>query len=262
MLLLFDRRDIRNRARWRLVNAKDMFKRIAPRRIAVSQVSNASPLVKAHRVAVLGVLTVLITTNVASAEPLPPGTVACSISGYSIATDRAGAAVRGEPQASAKILGRLAPAQRARKADNEDVPPSDQLWRTEFDIVGFREGWLLIENALHPYDDPNRRSVLGRRSTGGVKTHSGRGWVSLKDVGGKYTYHHRNFPNGALYSEPHADALRLPARNGRDEPIQGGNSPRRVLGCDGDWVKVESHDGVVGWWKGLCGEPIADCDRQ
>lgn len=241
---------------------KTMFKRSAPPPIARGHVSNAPILVKAHGVAVLSAFSVLIATTAGNAQPLPPDTVACKISGYSTATDRAGAAVRGEPQASASILGRLAPAQRATKADNEDVPPSDQLWRTGFDVVGFREGWLLIENALHPYDDPDRRSVLGRRSTGGVKTYSGRGWISLKDAGGKYTYHHRNFPNGALYSEPHADALRLPAKNGRGEPIQGGNSPKRVLGCNGDWVKVESHDGVVGWWKGLCGEPIADCDRQ
>jgi hypothetical protein len=203
-----------------------------------------------------------MTITAGSAQPLPPETVACKISGYSIATARPGAAIRTEPEASAKIVGRLAPAQRATKADNEDVPPSDQLWRTEFEVVGFREGWFLIEKALHPYDDPNRRSVLGRRSTGGVKTYAGRGWINLKDVGGKYTYHHRSLPNGALFSEPRAEAVRLPAKNGRGDPIQGGNSPKKVLGCDGDWVKVESHDGVVGWWKGLCGQPIGDCDKH
>jgi hypothetical protein len=165
-----------------------------------TNVSNALTLVRAHKAAILGAITLLSTTMAGSAQPLPPEIVACKISGYSIVTDRAGAAVRSEPKASARILGRLAPGQRATKADNEDVPPSDQLWRAEFQIVGFQEGWLLIENALHPYDDPNRRSVLGRRSTGGVKTYSGRGWISLKDVGGKYTYHHRSLPNGALYS--------------------------------------------------------------
>ncbi len=215
----------------------------------------------ARTFAALSVVTLLTATFAASAQPLPPETVACSISGYSVATDRAGAAVRAEPNATAKILGRLAPAQKATKIDNEDVPPGDQLWRTEFQVVGFREGWFLIDKALHPYDDPNRRSVLGRRSTGGVKTYSGRGWISLKDVGGKYTYHHRGLPNGALFSEPSSDAARLPAKNALGDPIQGGNSPKRVLSCNGDWVKVESHDGVMGWWKGLCGQPIADCDR-
>lgn len=215
-----------------------------------------------HESASLGVFTILLLTTASSAQPLPPETAACEISGYSIVTDRSGAAIRAEPDASARILGRLAPAQRATKVDNEDVPPSDQLWRTEFQVVGFREGWFLIEKALHPYDDPNRRSVLGRRSTGGVKTYAGRGWISLKDMGGKYTYHHRSLPNGALYSEPNTEAVRLPAKNGRGDPIQGGNSPKQVLACSGDWVKVESHDGVVGWWKGLCGQPIGDCDKH
>jgi hypothetical protein len=213
-------------------------------------------------IATLSITTLLITTTAGRAQPLRSETVACKISGYSIATDRAGAAVRAEPDASAKILGRLAPAQKATKADYEDVPPGDQLWRTEFQVVGFREGWFLIEKALHPYDDPDRRSVLGRRSTGGVKTYAARGWISQKDVGGKYTYHHRSLPNGALFSEPQADATRVAAKNGRGEPIQGGNSPKRVLSCNGDWVQVESHDGVVGWWRGLCGKPIADCDRD
>ena len=130
---------------------------------------------RAHGVSRFGVFAILITTTAASSQPLPLETVACNISGYSIATDRAGAAVRAEPDASARILGRLAPPQRATKADNEDVPPSDQLWRTQFEVIGFRDGWFLIENALHPYDDPNRRSVLGRQSTGGVKTYAGRG---------------------------------------------------------------------------------------
>lgn len=209
-----------------------------------------------------GCAVVVFSAMSACAQPLQPKTIACAVSGYSVLTDRAGAVVRAEPEISAKIVGRLAPAQKATKADSEDVPPSDQLWRTQFQVVGFRDGWFLIEKALHPYDDPNRKNVLGRRSTGGIKTYSGRGWINLKDVGGKYTYHHRDLPNGALYKEPHLEAARIPAKNGRGDPIQGGNSPKKVLGCHGDWVKVESHDGVVGWWHGLCGEPVGDCDRQ
>lgn len=197
----------------------------------------------------------------AGAEPLPPDTTACAISGYAISRSRTGTPVRSEPNKDAKILGRLAPPQKATAIDKEDVPPADEVWRTEFQVVGFREGWFLIEKALHPYDDPERRSVLGRRSTGGVKTYTGRGWVSLADVGGKYTYYHRSMPSGALYAEPSADAQRLPALNWNNTPIQGGNSPTKVLACLGEWVKVESDNGVVGWWKGLCGQPIADCHR-
>ncbi len=70
-------------------------------------------------------------------------------------------------------------------------------------------------------------------------------------------------PDGALYSEPDAQSQRLPAMNlVGGYPIRGGNFANRVLACNGEWVQIESEDGVVGWWKGLCGEPIADCDRE
>ncbi len=110
----------------------------------------------------------------AQEPPLPPGTTACAISGYAISRNRAGTPVRAEPDKAAKILGRLAPPQKAREPDFEFVPPSDEVWRTQFSIIGFRPGWMLIEKALHPYDDPDRRGALGRRSTGGVKTYAGR----------------------------------------------------------------------------------------
>lgn len=209
--------------------------------------------------AALVAVAVLATALSASAQSLPPDTEACQISGYAISRDKAGTAVRAEPDAKAKIVGRLAPPQKVTKADMEDVPPADEVWRTEFQVIGFREGWFLIEKALHPYDDPDRRGTLGKRSTGGVKTYTGRGWIALKDVGGKYTYYHRTMPSGALYAEPREEATRLPAKNAMEYPIQGGNSPKTILACKGPWVKVQSHDDVVGWWKGLCGQPIADC---
>ncbi len=190
--------------------------------------------------------------------PLPPGTTACAISGYAISRNRAGTPVRAEPDKAAKILGRLAPPQKAREPDFEFVPPSDEVWRTQFSIIGFRPGWMLIEKALHPYDNPDRRGALGRRSTGGVKTYAGRGWISLADVGGKLSFR-RSMGLGALHADPSVDATRLPALNGRGYQIQGGNSPKAVLACSGDWVKVQSDDGVIGWWRGLCGEPIGDC---
>ncbi len=195
----------------------------------------------------------------AGAQSLPPDTTACAISGYAISTNRTGTPVRAEPDKSARILGRLAPPQKARAVDFEFVPPSDELWRTEFRIIGFRPGWMLIDKALHPYDDPDRRGALGRRSTGGVKTYAGRGWISLADVGGKLSFR-KSMSFGALYAEPSTDSTRLPAKNSLDYQIQGGNSPKAVLACSGEWVKVESDDGVAGWWKGLCGEPIGDCE--
>ena len=212
----------------------------------------------------LGILTVVFLVAATSSgwtQALPEGATACSVSAFSTSKDRAGAAVRAEPNVRAKILGRLAPPQKATSRDAEDVDyPADGLWRTEFAVIGFREGWFLIDRALHPYDDPERRGVLGRRTTDGVRTYARRGWISLADVGGKLTFHREILP-GAIFREPRDDSAPLPARNAFGDPIQGGNSPKTVLACQADWVKVETHDGVVGWWRGLCGEPISDCGR-
>jgi hypothetical protein len=224
--------------------------------------SHAPKPIRQLKLAALGAFAFFATSIAATAQPLPAATIACKMSGYSIAKNRAGAAVRSEPTPNAKILGRLAPPQKATSDDNYELAVADGTWRTEFQVIGFQEGWFLIDKALHPYDDVNRRGVLGRRSTGGVKTYAGQGWISLNDVGGKLTYFHRSMPDGSLYSEPRADAARLPAKNALGHEIRGGNSPMKVLGCDGEWVKVESDDGVIGWWKGLCGEPIADCGRD
>ncbi|MGL4438347.1 MAG: hypothetical protein ACRCUE_03680 [Bosea sp. (in: a-proteobacteria)] len=239
-----------------------MFVSIVFPRIAFRRAVNLQAPIKRLLAAALGTFTVLVMAPAGNAQPLPTETIACTVSGYSVARDRAGAPVRAEPKPAAKVLGRLAPPQKATGDDNVELAVADGVWRTEFQIIGFREGWFLIEKALHPYDDPNRRGVLGRRSTSGVKTYAGRGWINLNDVGGKLTYFHRSMPDGALYSEPRADATRLPASNSLGQPIRGGNSPKKVIGCNGEWVKATSDDEVIGWWKGLCGEPIGDCPKD
>jgi hypothetical protein len=197
----------------------------------------------------------------AEAQPLPTGTVSCDIAGMSMDADRKGLAVRAEPDAKARIVGRLAPPQRATKQDIEDtVYPGDKFWRTEFKIIGMRDDWVLIDQAMHPYNDPTRSSDFRRRSTGGVKTYAGQGWIPLKGVGGKLTFW-RHRPETGLYKEPDEKAERLPAKNALGDPLRGGNSPKRLITCQGEWAKVESHDGVIGWWQGYCGQPYSDCDR-
>ncbi|HRJ70194.1 MAG TPA: hypothetical protein PK812_11360 [Beijerinckiaceae bacterium] len=195
-----------------------------------------------------------------SAQSLPEGMTACSISGYSLDRSRAGTPVRAEPNAKAKIVGRIAPPQKATARDLEDISvPTDEVWRAGFQILGIKDGWVLIEKALHPYNDPYYFGTLGRRSTGGIKTYSGRGWLPLSQIGGKVTYY-RKMPLGALYAEPREDAPLLPAKNAMEGPLSGGNQPKRILACSGEWVQVESPDGVIGWWRGLCGAPVSDCE--
>jgi hypothetical protein len=189
-------------------------------------------------------------------QALPAGATPCEMAGYSIDADPRGANIRAEPNAKAKVLGRLAPPQKASQRD--DAFPNDGVWRTAFQIIGFKDGWFLIEKAQHPFDDPETIRMVGRRSTGGVRTYTGRGWIAGSLVGGQYS-NRGGLPAGALYSEPRADASRTPAKNALGAEVGADGGPKRVLACDGDWVKVESHDGVTGWWNSLCSQQVTNC---
>lgn len=190
------------------------------------------------------------------AQGLPAGVTPCDMAGYSIDIDPKGANVRAEPNRAARILGKLAPPQKASNRD--DAYPNDGLWRTAFSIVGFRDGWFLIEKAQHPFDDPETIRMVGRRSTSGVKTYRGRGWIAAALVGGQYS-NRGQLPSGALYAEPRPDAARLSAKNALGAEVGADGGPKKVLACEGDWVKVESHDGVTGWWNSLCSQQVTNC---
>ena len=172
---------------------------------------------RAYRIAAIAAL-LLPLPEVAQAQSLPEGMVACTISAYSLDRSRAGAPVRAEPNLKAKIVGRIAPPQKMRAADAEDVAvPTDEVWRAGFQVLGIKDGWVLIDKAWHPYDNKERFGHLGRRSTGGVKTYSGRGWVPLNQIGGKVTYW-REMPIGSLHKEPRLDAPLIPAKNAGEGP--------------------------------------------
>lgn len=203
-----------------------------------------------------GLLAALVLfCSAAAAQQLPPGVTPCALGGYSIDMDRHGAHVRSAPARTAPALGRLAPPVKAGPKD--EAEPGDGLWRTTFRIIGFKDGWFLIEKAQHPFDDPQTIADRGRRSTGGVKTYAGRGWIAAGLVGGQYA--NAGLPAGALFAEPHEQATRLPARTKLGAPISADGGPKKVLACQGEWVKVESYDGVVGWWKTLCASQVTNC---
>ncbi len=73
--------------------------------------------------AVLGLVLTVLVANSGAANPLPPETVACEMSGYAIARDRAGAAVRAEPDATSRIVGRLARAAAGDSAGQRGCAP-------------------------------------------------------------------------------------------------------------------------------------------
>ena len=178
--------------------------------------------------------------------------------GYSMDRDPKGANVRAEPTRDAPVVGKLAPPMSYKPNPKEEASPVDDVWRTEFRIIGFKDGWFLIEKGLHPFDDPETVATMGKRSTGGVKTYTGRGWIAAGLVGGQYAF--TGLPNkGALYAEPRDGARLLPAKNKLGAPIGADGGPKKVLACVGNWVKVESFDGVTGWYRTLCSNQVSNC---
>ena len=79
---------------------------------------------------------------------LPAGTEPCELGGWSDDKDPNGLNVRAEPSVKGRVLGKLPPPYRLRMGGAENTP--DGGWLTEFRIIGFKDGWFLIEGARPP----------------------------------------------------------------------------------------------------------------
>ncbi|MGL9616524.1 SH3 domain-containing protein [Bradyrhizobium sp. U531] len=183
---------------------------------------------------------------------LPDGTEPCSLGAWSIDKDAGGLNVRAEPSAAARVLGTLPPPYRLKLGGAENTP--DGGWLTEFHIVGFKNGWFLIEGAKPPGKDYEDEKRYPRSAP---KPYAGRGWVASNKVGA-------NYANGAtraggLFQAPFVDAQWTPAQRELGGPIDGDGGPKRLLACSGFWGLVESHDGVRGWWRALCSNQVTNC---
>jgi hypothetical protein len=184
----------------------------------------------------------------AKAATLPAGTVPCDLGAWSTDRDPKGLNVRAEPSAKARILGTLPPPFRFRAKNRSENTP-DTGWLTEFRIIGYKDGWFLIEGAKPPGQDYEDEKVYPRNHP---RPYPGRGWVHGTKVGA-------SFANGAtrqngLFQAPHIDAKWTPA-----DADGGGFGPKRILACSGLWGLVESRDGVTGWWRSLCSNQVTNC---
>jgi hypothetical protein len=186
----------------------------------------------------------------AHGRDLPSGTVPCDLGGYSIDPDPKGLNVRAEPSAQARVLGTLPPRFKIR-GGGEAAPPEG--YATEFKIIGFKEGWFLIEGAQPPGKEYESTRGYPKNAP---KPYPGRGWVAGNKVGA-------NFANGqtrmgGLFQAPHADApwTRVVDRHGNE--IGADSSPDRILACSGIWALVEKN-GKRGWWRSLCSNQVTNC---
>ena len=95
---------------------------------------------------------------------LPEGTEPCSLGAWSWDRDPNGLNVRAEPSVKARVLGTLPPPYRLKMGGSENTPEGG--WLTEFRIIGFKDGWFLIEGATPPgkeYED--ERSIRATRQS-------------------------------------------------------------------------------------------------
>jgi hypothetical protein len=183
---------------------------------------------------------------------LPPETEPCALRAWSADPDPKGLNVRGGPSAKSPVVGPLPPPYRLKTGGSENTP--DGGWLTEFSIIGFKDGWFLIEGATPPGKQYEDEKKYPRNAS---KPYAGRGWVASNKVGA-------NFANGAtryggLFQAPHADAAWTPAKNRDGFPLDGEFGPKRIFACSGVWALVESFDGVRGWWRHLCNNQVTNC---
>ena len=183
---------------------------------------------------------------------LPAGTEPCDLGAWSEDRDPNGLNVRAEPSVKSRVLGTLPPPYRLKMGGSENTP--DGGWLTEFRIIGFKDGWFLIEGASPPgkaYEDEKKYP----RSA--PKPYPGRGWVAANKVGASYA--NGGTRMGGLFQAPFADAKWTQAQRKLGGPLDTDGGPKRLLACSGYWGLVESEDGVRGWWRGLCSNQVTNC---
>ena len=185
-------------------------------------------------------------------SPLPSGITECNFSAFSKDRDPAGLNVRAEPDGKARILGRL-PLSR--------MEPNDPYSTFGADVVGYKKGWFLIEHGFEAVWTPQRpREPL----------YSSRGWVAANLMTAQLLREKLKLaPDGAS-----PDVVNLRDVRGEGPEDSFFVTPRRILGCSGDWVHVEIAlrpgekalaktdapvGAVRGWANGTCASQTTPC---
>ena len=185
-------------------------------------------------------------------SPLPSGITECNFSAFSRDHDPAGLNVRAEPDGNARILGRL-PLGR--------LEPNDPYSTFGADVIGYKKGWFLIEHGFEAVWTPQRPKE---------PVYSGRGWVAANLMTAQLLREKLKLaPNGAS-----PDVLNLRDVKGEGPADCCFVTPRRILGCSGDWVHVEvglrpgekaltktdaPAGAVRGWANGTCASQTTPC---
>ncbi len=184
----------------------------------------------------------------AGLKDLPHGTEPCSFGAWSNDPDPAGLNVRAAPSPQAKVLGIVPPP---RKLPKEEAFSGEPV-KSEFRVIGHRDGWFLIENVTPPgvaYEVPYPRHL--------PQPFKGRGWVNGRMIGGALA--NGGLPEGRLYVSPHADAASLEVIDSHGNRIGPDTPIRRIHACSGWWALIETNDGQRGWWRSICSNQATNC---
>jgi hypothetical protein len=185
-------------------------------------------------------------------SPLASGITECNFSAFSKDSDPAGLNVRAEPDANARILGRL-PMGR--------LGPNDPYSTFGADVIGYKKGWFLIEHGFEAVWTPQRPRE---------PVYTGRGWVAANLMTAQLL--REKLKLAPSHVSP--DVVDLHDVKGEGPEDCCFVTPRRILGCSGDWVHVEiglgqgekqlaktgAQDGAVrGWANGTCASQTTPC---
>ena len=181
----------------------------------------------------------LLAAAIASSPVVTTSDAVCSINGYNADKDMTGTNIRSAPDAKAPVIFRLKP----------EIEPDDN-YGSEFEVIGSKNGWLLIRNAeLGAYGDGNPKIVF-----------KGPGWIAGSLVG--FTINDTN-----MRAAPSANAkviAKLEGDNG-EGGVWGPDSfgVTKVYGCSGAFADVS---GVTptkktyrGWVTKLCANQRTTC---
>jgi hypothetical protein len=190
------------------------------------------------RLRLLAIILGLGMAQAATAAPIDTaGASQCATRGYSIDPDSRGTNLRSAPRVDAPVIGRLAPRTRLGPDTYEGV---------EFEIVGSKDGWLLIRKG-----DPAKDFTLDPANAA-----DGRGWVSGRLVGTALS-------RPPFRAAPRRDAPVLVEMRG---PQWGPDSARvsAVHACQGKYVEVTAtpYGGkpIRGWSWEPCSNQLTTCD--
>jgi hypothetical protein len=173
----------------------------------------------------------------AAAQPLDTaGATLCKVRGWVQDPDPKGTNVRSAPRANAPIIGHLAPMVQITKDERTGV---------EFDIVGSKDGWLLIQNGSD-----------GGLTFDAAHAADGRGWITARFVSAQLRA-------TAFRSAPRLDAPEIAKMRG-DNWGPYSVDLLAVHGCNGRYMEVTARPvggkPLRGWSFSPCSLQLTTCD--